>query len=130
MKKHLEVVAAIIKDGDRYFAAQRNNYGENALKWEFPGGKVEPGETHEEALKREIKEELKGDISVISHVITINHEYETFIIHLHAYLCTLNSPQLKLTEHVNSKWLTKAELLSLDWAPSDIIIAQKVSLKK
>lgn len=126
MKKHLEVVAAIIKDGDRYFAAQRNNYGENALKWEFPGGKVEPGETHEEALSREIKEELKADIFVGEHFISVEHEYETFSITLHAYLCQLKKGSLVLTEHLNSTWLTKDELLNVNWAPADFTIVKKL----
>lgn len=126
MKKHIEVVAAIIKYEDKYFAAQRDDRGELARKWEFPGGKVEKGESKEEALIREIKEELKADIKVDEFIMTVDHEYNTFKLSLHAFLCELSSKELVLTEHLNSKWLTKEELLNVDWAAADIPIVERI----
>ncbi len=126
MKKTIEVVAAIIKYKDKYFAAQRKDYGELAKKWEFPGGKVELGEQKEDALLREIKEELKADIKINEFIMTVKHEYKTFKLTMHAFLCELISDELILTEHLNSKWLTKEELLSVDWAAADIPIVNKL----
>lgn len=127
MKKHLQVVAAIIKRDDKYFVVQRNNKGELALKWEFPGGKVEINETHEQALIREIKEELGIDINVIKFLKTVNHEYNTFKIALHGYLCEIKDySKLVLNEHVDSKWLKCNELSNLDWALADIPIVEEL----
>ena len=89
MKRKIEVVAAVIVDGDRVFCTQRPDKGEVALKWEFPGGKIEKGETHKEALIREIKEELKSNIEVQEHLITVYHEYKSFDLKMHAYRCKL-----------------------------------------
>lgn len=124
MKKHIEVVAAVIKSGDTYFAAQRNNKGELALKWEFPGGKIEKGETNEEALIRELKEELEITVDVIKHIKTVYHEYKTFNLTLHAYKCNLRSDTINLKEHLDSKWLTKDKLFDVDWAEADIPVVE------
>ena len=126
MKKQVEVVTAIIKYNNKYFAAQRNNFGELAKKWEFPGGKIEKGESNEEALIREIKEELKTDIVIKNFFMTVNHEYKTFNLTLHAYLCEANTEEIYLTEHLNSKWLKKEDLKSVDWAEADIPIVEKI----
>lgn len=125
-KKRIEVVAAVIKNNGKYFCAQRNNKGELAKKWEFPGGKVELGETQIEALKREIQEELKLDIKVENFIMTVEHEYNYFHLTMHAYLCKANVEEIILLEHLDSKWLKAEELDQLDWAAADIPIINKI----
>lgn len=127
MKKHIEVVAAIIKHKNKFFVAKRNGFGELAHKWEFPGGKIEALETKEAALIREIKEELKVNIKIESFFKTVVHEYETFVITLHSFICSINKPKdLVLTEHLESKWLKQEELLDVDWAAADLPIVKKL----
>ena len=126
MKKHIEVVAAIIKKDNKIFCAQRADKGELAKKWEFPGGKIEKNETPEEALKRELVEELKLEVDVKGHFLTVDHEYENFTISLHSYLCEAKSEQITLLEHLDSKWLKLADLYNLDWAAADIPIVDKL----
>lgn len=126
MKKHIEVVAAVIKKEDKYFCAQRSNNGELAKKWEFPGGKVETGETLEESLKRELREELKIDVNITKFITTVNHEYNTFSLTLHAFLCEPLTNEFVLTEHLDSKWLSIEDLDQLDWAEADIPIVNKL----
>ena len=118
-KPHYEVVAAIIKKDNKIFCCQKGNKGECAYKWEFPGGKIETGETQEEALIREIKEELKCTIKVTDFIGTIEHEYNTFSITLYAYLCELIDNLPILTEHIDSKWCNIEELKKLDFAEAD-----------
>lgn len=117
--KVVEVVAAVIKKDNKIFCAQRNLSKSMGGKWEFPGGKIEEGEAREEALVREIKEELDSDIAVDKYLMTIEHDYPTFHITMHAYLCTLVKGELTLKEHNDSAWLSKEELLELDWAEAD-----------
>ena len=117
--KKVEVVAAIIQKDNKIFCAQRNLSKSMGGKWEFPGGKIEEGETREEALVREIKEELDSDIRVDKYLMTVEHDYPTFHITMHDYLCTLVKGELILKEHNDSVWLSKEELLSLDWADAD-----------
>lgn len=117
--KKIEVVAAIIKEGDRIFATQRG-YGEHKGYWEFPGGKIEPGETREQALKREIKEELGIDIIINKLVSTIEYQYSTFHLTMHCYLCTSNTQSIELHEHISAKWITQNELNTLNWLPADL----------
>ena len=107
-RKHIEVVAAIIKKGNTILATQRG-YGDLKDGWEFPGGKIEPGEAHEVALIREIKEELEADINVQEHIITIEYTgYEKFDLTMYCYLCTLvNDSNITLVEHEAAKWLSK-----------------------
>jgi len=126
MKKQIEVVAAVIKKDNKYFAAQRKDEGELARKWEFPGGKVEKGETPKEALKREIKEELNVEIKVTEFVTTVVHEYESFIITLHAYYAEYLSGEFKPNEHLETKFLTKEEMKDYDFAAADIPIIQSI----
>jgi 8-oxo-dGTP diphosphatase len=119
IKKHYEVVAAVIVKDKTFFCCQRGNKGECAYKWEFPGGKIEPGETKEEALVREIKEELNSTIKVNKYLATINHEYNSFSLTMHAYECELANGKLEISEHFDSRWLKKEELKELDFAEAD-----------
>ena len=122
MKKEVEVVAAVIKKGNKYFCAQRKDQGELAKKWEFPGGKIELGETREEALAREIKEELNTIIYVKDYLITVRHEYIGFNLTMHAFLCDVIEGELEISEHIDKKWLTKDEMHEYDFAAADVPI--------
>lgn len=123
--KHFEVVAAVFIDNQgKIFCARRKDKGELALKWEFPGGKIEPGETREEALVREIEEELTAKIAVKDYITTVNHQYNTFKLTMHAYLTEVLDGELILNEHTDSVWLDKEDLMSLDWAQADIPIVE------
>ena len=117
--KTKEVVAAIITKNDKYFATQRG-YGDFAGGWEFPGGKMEPGETPQNALVREIKEELDADITVGELVDTVEYDYPTFHLTMHCFLCELVSDHVVLLEHEAAKWLSRDELDSVDWLPVDL----------
>lgn len=123
--KTIHVVAAIIIRDHKLFATQRG-YGEFKDGWEFPGGKVEPGETHQEALKREIREELATEIEVGAYIDTIEHDYPTFHLSMECYACTVVSGKLELLEHENATWLTKETLRSVAWLPADVSILDKV----
>lgn len=111
-RKHIEVVAAIICDGNRIFATQRG-YGEWKDWWEFPGGKMEPNETPEVALQREIREELATEIFVESLLTTVDYDYPNFHLTIHCYLCKVKNGNLTLLEHEVVKWLTRNELGSV-----------------
>ena len=122
--RQIEVVAAIIVKGHKVFATQRG-YGEWKDFWEFPGGKIDAGETPEEALYREIKEELDTEIAVGELFTTINYDYPTFHITMHCYLCTIENGSLTLLEHEAAKWLSLDQLDSVTWLPADqIVIAE------
>ena len=123
--KTIEVVAAIITHNDQIFATQRG-YGEFKDGWEFPGGKMEPGETPQQALVREIREELDTEIKVDSLVETVEYDYPNFHLPMHCFLCTIRSGDLVLKEHEAAKWLTKEELDSVDWLPADVLVADKL----
>lgn len=116
--KTIEVVGAVIKKENLVFATQRG-YGEFKDGWEFPGGKVEPGETPEEAICREIREELDAAIKVDSYLTTVEYDYPSFHLSMKLYLCHLEKPHLELLEHENAKWVRKDELDSLDFLPAD-----------
>ena len=116
--KTIEVVAAIIRKGDYVFATQRG-YGEWKDWWEFPGGKMEAGETPKEALVREIKEELDADISIGRLLDTIEWDYPTFHLTMHCYICSLENAALHLNEHEAARWLRANELRSINWLPAD-----------
>lgn len=120
-KKHYEVVAVVIEKSGLIFCCQRGPKGECAYKLEFPGGKIELGETHEEALIREIKEELDGIIIIDNYITTVNHEYNSFLITMYVYKCILLD-HLVLSEHINYKWVKKEELNSLDFAEADLVV--------
>jgi len=120
--KQIEVVAAIIHDAEgRIFATQRG-YGDYKDWWEFPGGKMEQGETPEEALKREICEELETRIVVERFVATVEWDYPAFHLTMHCYLCHVESGHLELKEHEAAKWLNKEELESVNWLPADRMV--------
>lgn len=117
--KTIHVVAAIIKDNNKIFATQRG-YGEFKGGWEFPGGKIEEGETKEEALKREIREELDTEVQVGEHVYVVEYDYPHFHLTMDCYFCTILSGDLILKEHQDGKWLTKETLDSVDWLPAEL----------
>lgn len=116
--KTIRVVAAIIRDKGRIFATQRG-YGPYKDGWEFPGGKIEPGETPEEALKREIREELDTEIEVGEPAGHIEYDYPEFHLSMDCFFCTLLSGSLTLKEHEAARWLSPAELDSVSWLPAD-----------
>ena len=124
-RKHIKVVAAVICDDNRIFATHRG-YGEWKDWWEFPGGKMEPGETPEAALQREIHEELATDISVESLLTTVSYDYPNFHLTMLCYLCKVKSGKLTLLEHEAAKWLTRDELNSVKWLPADEEVVEKI----
>ena len=123
--KQIEVVAAIIRKGDKIFATQRG-YGEWKDWWEFPGGKMEVGETPEEALVREIHEELSAEISVDEFLCTVEYDYPQFHLTMHCYICSLLTESLHLNEHEAARWLKNNELDSVKWLPADKIIVEQL----
>lgn len=124
--KRIEVVAAIIVRDHEVFATQRG-YGEWKDWWEFPGGKIEEGESPQDALKREILEELNADISVGELLDTIEWDYPTFHLTMHCFVCSLLSESLYLNEHEASAWLTADILRSVRWLPADLALLDKIS---
>jgi 8-oxo-dGTP diphosphatase len=126
--KSIEVVAAIIYYKDKILCVQRgeNKYPYISNKFEFPGGKLENGETKTEAIKREISEELNMDINIQEEFLTVKHEYPDFKITMHSFKCKCESQELKLTEHISMEWLSINELRKLDWAEADIPIVNKL----
>jgi len=123
--KQIEVVAAIIHDGGRIFATQRG-YGDFKDYWEFPGGKMEAGETPEEALKREIWEELETSIVIERPVMTVEWDYPQFHLMLHCYWCHVESGSLTLKEHEAARWLSRDELDSVEWLPADKDVIERI----
>ena len=121
MKRKVEVVAAVIRKEEMIFATQRG-YGEWKDWWEFPGGKMESGETPEEALKREIREELSAEISVDTFLCTVEYDYPKFHLTMHCYLCSLLMEALHLNEHEAARWLSKEKLDSVKWLPADVLV--------
>ena len=119
--KTIEVVAAIIRKEDKIFTTQRG-YGDFKDWWEFPGGKMEAGEAPEDALVREIKEELSTDISVDKFLYTVDYDYPKFHLTMHCYMCSLLSDALHLNEHEAAKWLNREDIHSVNWLPADEIL--------
>ena len=128
--KIIRVVAAIIKavneNGESIIFATQRGYGDFKGGWEFPGGKIEEGETPQEALVREIKEELETEISVGELIDTIEYDYPTFHLSMDCFWSEIVSGDLVLTEHEAAKWLTKEELDSVEWLPADITLIDKI----
>lgn len=123
--KQIEVVAAIIQQNNSCFATQRG-YGEFEGMWEFPGGKIKPGESLESALKREIKEELDVDIITGELFCTIEYDYPSFHLTMHCYLCSIVSGEIKLLEHKSACWLTTQKLDIVEWLPADKEVVNKL----
>jgi 8-oxo-dGTP diphosphatase len=123
--KTIEVVADVIKADNRIFAIQRG-YGEYKDGWEFPGGKMEEGESPEQALIREIREELETDISVDQYIRTIEYDYPKFHLKMHCFLCGIASGDLVLIEHEAARWLTKDTIDDVDWLPADTLILDDI----
>ncbi len=124
--KTIEVVAAIIRKEDKIFATQRG-YGDFKDWWEFPGGKVEAGETPEEALIREIKEELSTEISIDKFLYTVEYDYPNFHLTMHCYICSLLSEAMHLNEHEAARWLKKEDIHTVNWLPADEILLPMIS---
>ncbi len=123
--KTVKVVAAIIRKDNYVFATERG-YGAFQGGWEFPGGKVEPGETPEQALEREILEELDTQITVEDFFCSVEYDYPTFHLSMDCYLCKVKAGELQLKEHAASRWLTKETLYEVDWLPADVEIIKKL----
>ncbi len=126
--KHIEVVAAIIVHEGKILATQRG-YGNYAGSWEFPGGKIEPGEAPEAALVREIHEELDATIDVGPLLITVDYDYPEFAMTMHCYVCKLES-EMKLLEHSDARWLEASELDDVDWLAADEEVIETIKKKK
>ena len=124
-RKSIEVVAAVIMKDGKIFATQRG-YGAYKDKWEFPGGKIEPDETREHALAREIKEELDTDIKVGDYLCTVEYDYPEFQLTMHCFMCNVISGKLTLLEHEDAKWLAKEEIWSVDWLPADVEVIKAI----
>lgn len=124
-KKCIEVAAAIIMEDGKIFATQRG-YGEFKDGWEFPGGKIEQGETPEQALKREIREELDTEIEVGELFETVEYDYPGFHLTMHCFICTVKSGDLVLKEHEAARWLTGETLNNVDWLPADVGLIEKL----
>jgi len=124
--KQIEVVAAIIRKADKIFATQRG-YGDFKDWWEFPGGKMEVGESPEEALRREIREELSTEISVDEYICTIEYDYPKFHLKMHCYFCSLVTEAVHLNEHEAARWLENDELDSVKWLPADVLVVNEIN---
>ena len=123
--KEIKVVAAVIRDGEQVFATQRG-YGKYKGWWEFPGGKIEPGEAPEEALKREIHEELTADIRVEEFIATVEYDYPEFHLSMDCYFCALENGSLTLLEAEEAAWLTREDIYSVKWLPADLLLIRQI----
>lgn len=128
--KTIRVVAAVIQrkqNGSKQIFATQRGYGKFEGGWEFPGGKIEVGETPQKALIREIKEELDADIVVGDLIDTIEYDYPGFHLSMDCFWCELQSEHVVLNEHEDAKWLSKAQLDSVDWLPADVTLVDKIA---
>lgn len=123
--KTIEVVAAIMKKENKIFITRRAS-GDFADMWEFPGGKIEKLESREEALIREIKEELELDIDVLEFLTTIEYDYSNFHLTMHCFICKILGGKLNLNAHNDSKWITLDELDEPEWVPADILVVEAI----
>jgi len=121
----LQVTCAIIEHANKILICQRSASMKLALKWEFPGGKIETGESKEECLRREIKEELQIDISIHSALTMVEHHYTDFSLQLYPFACSLQSGEVKVLEHAQAIWVAIDQLLDYDWAEADLPIVNE-----
>lgn len=130
--KTIEVVASIIIENDKILCVQRGDNKRKyiAYKYEFPGGKVEENETREEALIREIQEELNVTVDITQEFLTVDHTYPDFRLVMHSYICSCENTDIQLSEHIDFKWLDKSELMTLDWAGADIPIVKELLVRR
>lgn len=126
MKKNIEVVAAIIIDEAGRILATKRGYGDMKGGWEFPGGKIEPGETAQQALKREIDEELNVTIEVGDKLCSVQWNYTKFHLTMHCYWCKVTEGTILLLEHEAARWLDKEDLWSVDWLPADTEVVKHI----
>jgi len=123
--KNIEVVAAIFRKENTIFATEKG-YGEFKGYWEFPGGKVEPGESLEEALRREIREELQVEIHIEEKFTELDYDYPHFHLTMHCYFCSVLSGEITLVEATDARWLKKEELNTVNWLPADISLIEEL----
>lgn len=126
MLKQIEVVAAVIQHGQSILATQRG-YGQWKGWWEFPGGKLQPGESHEQALIRELHEEMDTDIVIDRYLATVEYDYPDFHLTMHCYLCHLSNIHYTLLEHLDARWLTADTLQTVQWLPADEDLVAKLT---
>lgn len=124
-RKNIEVVAAIFRKENTIFATEKG-YGEFKGYWEFPGGKVEPGESLEEALRREIREELQVEINIEEKCTVLDYDYPHFHLTMHCYFCSVLSGEITLVEATDARWLKKEELNTVNWLPADISLIEEL----
>lgn len=127
MKKHFNVVAAVITADNQILCVKRGKHKSLPDKWEFPGGKIEEGETHEQAIIREIMEELRVIVQVNKHILTTDYEYQDFSVTLHFYYANIIKGDIQLMEHQEYLWVKQSELSHLDFAEADISLIQELS---
>ena len=126
--KHIEVVAGVIEHDGKILCMERDRgkFDYVSFKWEFPGGKIEEGETKEEALKRELREEMELDVEIVEHFLDVYHEYPDFSMNMYSFKCNAKNKDFKMNVHHDFKWLEKSELKTLDWAGADKPIVEKI----